>query len=166
MASVLGLFANLEATVRAIDALKEAHFEAREIDVLSSIPLPPDALGLPHTDTKGQIRASVGMGVVGTIVGFLLAGGTAWLYPLPTGGKSIVAMPTLGVIMYEVTMLGAIWTAFFMALAKISRQSRGQVPYDPRIAGSAIGVTVTTTPERLEEAEAALAGALEVRRWD
>ncbi len=166
MASVLGLFGDLDAAVRAVDALKAARFAAREIAVLSSIPLPPDALGLPHTRTHDQVRASVVMGAVGTLAGFLLAAGTAWLYPLPTGGKAIVSMPTSGVIMYEMTMLGAIWTAFFLALYHIGRQSRGKVPYDDRIAAGKIGVTVTAPAERVEAAEAAMAGALEVRRWD
>lgn len=166
MASVLGLFPDLESAVRAIDGLKAARFDAREIDVLSSIPLPPESLGLPETRTTGQVRGSVLMGGVGTLTGFLLAGGTAWLYPLPTGGKPIIAMPTSGVIMYEMTMLGAIWTAFFVALYRIWQQSRGRTAYDPRIANGAIGVTVTATPERLDEAAAALTGALEVKRWD
>ncbi len=95
MAKVFALFKELDEVVGAVDALKASRFETKDIELLSSIPYPPHALGLPETRTQNQAWLSTGMGVVGTLFGFLLAGGTAWLYQLPTGGKPIIAMPSV-----------------------------------------------------------------------
>lgn len=167
MAKVLGLFKELDDAVRAVDALKAARFESADLELLSSIPYPPPTLGLPETRTQNQVWLSTGMGVAGAAFGFLLAGGTAWLYQLPTGGKPIIAMPTVGVIMYETTMLFAIWTAFFGALIFFKGWRSKNEPYDARISTGAIGLVVRLADEgRRAEAEEAMAGALEVRRWD
>ncbi len=167
MARVFGLFRELDEVVKAVDALKASRFETRDIELLSSIPYPPHAVGLPETRTQNQAWLSTGMGAVGTLFGFLLAGGTAWLYQLPTGGKPIIAMPTVAVIMYETTMLFAIWTAFFGALIWFKGWRSKRLPYDPRIATGAIGLVVDVPDAgRTGDAEAAMAGAMEVKRWD
>lgn len=167
MAKVMGLFKELDEVVGAVDALKASRFEPRDIEVLSSIPFPPHAVGLPETPTQNQLWLSTGMGLLGTAFGFMLAGGTAWLYKLPTGGKPIIAMPTIGVIMYETTMLFAIWTAFFGALFFFKGWRTYREPYDHRISSGAIGLVVRVPDaSRASEAEAAMAGAMEVQRWD
>ncbi len=167
MAKVFALFKELDEVVGAVDALKASRFETRDIELLSSIPYPPHAVGLPETRTQNQVWLSTGMGALGMLFGFLLAGGTAWLYQLPTGGKPIVAMPTVAVIMYETTMLFAIWTAFFGALIFFKGWRSKRAPYDPRIAAGAIGLVVSVPDAgRVSEAEAAMAGAMEVTRWD
>lgn len=167
MARLFALFPDLTATVQAIDALKALHLDSSRIEALSSVPIPPEALGLTPTETFNQPRAAVGMGMVGAAFGFLLAGGTAMMYPLPTGGKPIVAMPTIGIVMYETTMLAAIWTTFFYALVLFrGRRFRG-VPTDPRIQTGAIALLVEIPPERRrEDLDPALAGALEVKPCD
>lgn len=167
MAKLLGLYRELDDVVAAVDALKASRFETKDLSLLSSIPYPPQAVGLSETRTQNQVWLSLGMGVLGTLFGFLLAGGTAWLYKLPTGGKPIIAMPTVLVIMYETTMLFAIWTAFFGALIFFKGWRASREPYDPRIATGTIGLVVNVPDAaRLGEAEAAMAGALEVSRWD
>ena len=167
MAKLLALFQEIDQVARAVDALKAARFDAGDIELLSSVPYPPPSVGLPETRTQNQIWLSTGMGALGTLFGFLLAGGTAWLYKLPTGGKPIIAMPTIAVIMYETTMLFAIWTAFFGALIMFKGWRSRQEPYDLRIATGAIALVVSVADAvRSREAEAALAEAMEVRRWD
>ena len=167
MAKVFGLYKELDDVVGAVDALKASRFTEADIEIVSSIPYPPQTVGLPETRTQNQVWLSLGMGVVGTLFGFLLAGGTAWLYQLPTGGKPIIAMPTVAVIMYETTMLFAIWTAFFGALIFFKGWRSSREPYDPRIASGAIGLVVNVRePGRVGEAESAMAGAMEVSRWD
>lgn len=165
MAKVFALFPDVDATLHAVEALLGERFQDAEIDVLSSIPLPPAALGLHERETFPQAVLSVGMGALGTLLGFLLAGGTAWLYPLPTGGKPIIAMPTVGVIMYEMTMLCAIWTAFFGTLLFFRGWQTQHLPFDPRVANGAIALVIAPADQaRLADAERLLAGALEVRR--
>ncbi|MNK77385.1 hypothetical protein D3C87_969810 [compost metagenome] len=167
MAKVFGLYKELDDVVGAVDALKASRFEVADIEIVSSIPYPPHTVGLPETRTQNQVWLSLGMGVAGTLFGFLLAGGTAWLYQLPTGGKPIIAMPTVGVIMYETTMLFAIWTAFFGALLYFKGWRSSREPYDRRLATGGIGLVVNVRDAaRVGEAESAMAGAMEVSRWD
>lgn len=167
MARLFALYPEIDAVARAVDALKEARFGAADIELVSSVPYPPGTVGLPETRTQNQIWLSTGMGALGTLFGFLLAGGTAWLYKLPTGGKPIIAMPSVAVIMYETTMLFAIWTAFFGALYLFEGWRTRRHPYDPRIATGAIGLVVSVADaERARAAETALEGAMEVRTWD
>lgn len=166
MASVVAYWPDVDATAAAVATLLQARFEDGELDVLSALPIPPRALGLLERETYPQVLWSLGMGALGTLLGFLLAGGTAWLYPLPTGGKPIVSMPTIGVIMYEVTMLAAIWTAFFGALFWFQGWRSRHLPTDPRLVTGAIALVISARePARLDEAERLMAGALEVRRW-
>ncbi len=167
MARVFGLFKEFDEVVGAVDALKAANFDVADIDMLSSMPYPPHTAGLKETSTDNQAWLSTGMGALGTLFGFLLAGGTAWLYQLPTGGKPIIAMPTVAVIMYETTMLFAIWTAFFGALIFFKGWRSKRAPYDERIAMGAIGLVVSMADAgRAGAAETAMAGAMEVKRWD
>jgi mono/diheme cytochrome c family protein len=62
---------------------------------------------------------TVAAGIVGILVGIAVAGGTAALYPIPTGGKPIVARPVVAIIAYETMMLVAIVTTFVVALIRV-----------------------------------------------
>jgi hypothetical protein len=98
-----------------------------------------------------------------------MGAGTALLYPLVTGGKPIVAWPTVGVISYEITMLSAILLtvlAFFF-FARLPRRSPSF--YDPRVSEGGVMVAVPCRNEhRVAVAEEVLreAGADEVSRKD
>src|SRR5581483_4760282 len=62
---------------------------------------------------------TVAAGVVGIVVGIAVAGGTAALYPIPTGGKPIVARPVVAIVAYETMMLVAIVATFVVALVRV-----------------------------------------------
>lgn len=72
-------------------------------------------------------------GAFGIVFGILLAGGTAALYPLRTGGKPIVSMPIVGIVSFETMMLFAIVSTFIASAVKIVRSHGGRKGYDPRI---------------------------------
>jgi hypothetical protein len=66
----------------------------------------------------------VGAGVAGVFLGIALAGGTAWLYPIHTGGKPLVAYPIVGLISYETMMLCAILATVAALVISIRRSAR------------------------------------------
>ena len=105
----------------------------------------------------------------GFIVGLVLTSGTQLAYPLVTGGKPVLSIPPMSIIMYEGTMLGAIiFTVIGIVIeSRLPRLFMGA--YDERITEGYIGVTVTTDEDRIGRAEEVLneVGAEEVKRgWE
>ena len=104
--------------------------------------------------------------VCGFIVGLLLTSGTQLAYPLVTGGKPVLSIPPMTIIIYEGTMLGAI---IFTVLGIIfeSRLPKTKLGlYDTRITEGYIGVLVNVEEEQLNEVSGILtqAGAVDVVR--
>jgi hypothetical protein len=98
--------------------------------------------------------------LIGAICGFsialLITAGTQTAYPLITGGKPILSIPAMAVIIYEGTMLGAIiFTVIGIVFeSRLPRIFMGA--YSEKITEGHIGVTVTTDENRTETAEKAL----------
>lgn len=165
-ASVVGFFAQVDDAVRGVRRLREAGFSGDNVTVLSSIPYPEGAF---ETDTgRSWIRPfALAGGILGALFGSFLVAGTALAYPLPTGGKPIVPIPTMLIITYELTVLTVMLFALFRFLFEARLPgSKGRL-HDPRIAGGMIGVIARCeTEDQARQAEAAMAtlGAEETRR--
>jgi len=151
-----------------VEALAQAGFARREINVMSPTPLPPNAFGLDEAKGKLWTPWATLLGAIcGAITGFLVAGGTAWLYPLNTGGKPILALPPIGVITYEFTMLFA---TLFTVVATLYNQylpSFGPQPYAPEVTDGYFAVVIPChSAEAAARAERSLstANATAVRR--
>ncbi len=161
--TVLGLYQDAEAAANAVDNLKRAGFSEADFDVLTSAPYPEGAFGEHLAPHRLFFFPLVGA-ACGFAVAILITVGTQLAYPLVTGGKPILSIPPMIIVMYEGTMLGAI---LFTVLGIIfeSRLPRFKLgAYDPRIIEGYIGVLVGTTPDRLPVAEEALrrAGAVDI----
>ena len=90
-------------------------------------------------------------------------------YPLATGGKPILSVPPMAIVMYEGTMLGAIIMTDFGIVfeSRLPRMFMGA--YDDRITEGYIGIVVTTQKDRITDAENVLekAGAEDIKRgWE
>ena len=86
----LGTFKDVETATRAVDSLIKAGFAEETITSLTSVPYPDGVI--VKTDQRTWFRwMSVGGGMFGAGAGFLLAAGTAYLYPVQTGDKPIIA---------------------------------------------------------------------------
>lgn len=161
---VLGIFQKEEGAAEAVSLLRQAGFGPTELEVLTGAPYPEGAFGEYHSRHRLFVFPLVGA-AIGLAVGFLLTVGTQVSYPLVTGGKPILAIPPMAIIMYEGMMLGAI---IFTVLGIIfeSRLIWGGVGlYDRRITEGYIGVLVSSLPERVGAALRALreAGAVEIQ---
>ena len=102
-------------------------------------------------------------------MGFMITAGTQVAYPLVTGGKPVLGVPPMAIIMYEGTMLGAIIFTIIGVVfeSRLPRIFMGA--YDTRITEGYIGVTVTTSEDKIEEAEKILKniGAEDIKRgWE
>lgn len=161
--TVLGLFTNAESAANGVDAVREAGFTDDDFDILTGSPYPAGAFGEHEPGHRAFVFPFIGA-ISGFSVGLLLTVATQLSYPVVTGGKPILSLPPMAIIMYEGTMLGAI---IFTVLGIIfeSRLPRfGLGAYDARITEGYIGIQLTCAEERLPVAEQSLrqAGALDV----
>jgi hypothetical protein len=161
--SLLALFREPEDVARALDTLRAAGFQGRDLEVLSDSPYPEGAFGEEPVRHHLYIFTLVGA-LAGLVVGVLLTIGTQLSYPLVTGGKPILSIPPMINIIFEGTMLGAIIFTVLGVLFESRLPRLGRVPYDPRISEGYLGVVVAGADGRLDAAESAVraAGAVDV----
>jgi hypothetical protein len=161
---VLGVFDNLEGALAGVERLRAAGIEEGAITSMSSVPYPEGVL--VTTGYRPRFHWFVlACGAVGAAAGFLLAAGTAWLYPLQTGDKAIVAFFPVSIITYELMMLFALVGTIVGMFAAMRLPPWKSRVYDPAIAAGRIGLLVTAgTAEMRDKAAAVLreAGAARV----
>lgn len=158
----LGIFKDVETATRAVEGLIKAGFAEREITSLTSAPYPNCVIVRTDQHTWFR-RMSVGGGIFGACAGFLLAAGTAYLYPVQTGDKPIIAYFPTGIITYELTMLFAILGAIVGMFVEMKLPPWKERIYDPAIGEGSIGISVfVPSTERKNRAESVMkeAGAL------
>ena len=166
--SVLGLFTDEDTAADAMDALKAGGYSTSEYEVLTGTPYPEGTFGEAEPVHK-LFRWPLMGAACGFVIGLVLTAGTQLAYPLVTGGKPILGIPPMAIIMYEGTMLGAILFTVVGIIfeSRLPRLFMGA--YDTRITEGYIGVTVTTDQDRIDKAEEVLkeAGAEEIKRgWE
>lgn len=162
---LLGVFATVEEAAEAVDRLLQAGCPEETITSVTSVPYPPGVL--VDTRRRGWLHwVAAGGALCGAGFGVLLAAGTAWLYPLQTGDKPIIALFPTGIIAYECMMLFALLGAMLGMLLEMGLPDLRRRAYDPEIADGLIGIAVTLDDEHRRQAvEQTLlaAGALRIR---
>lgn len=162
---LLGVFDSVERAADAVERLLQSGCPEESVTSVTSVPYPPGVL--VRTQRRAWLHwLAVGGGLGGALAGFALAAGTAWLYPLRTGDKPIVAFFPAGIITYECMMLCALIGTMAGMLLEMGLPEFRRRASDPAIADGLIGIAVTVTDEmRRREAEEALrsAGALRIR---
>jgi hypothetical protein len=159
----LGIFSDVEAAAKAVDGLIEAGFLEEKITSLTSVPYPDGVL--VKTNQRTWFRwFSLAGGIVGACAGFLLAAGTAWVYPVQTGDKPIITAYPTGIITYEITMLFAIIGAIVGMFFDMRLPPWRERLYDPAISEGYIGISVfVPSADRKNRAESIMNGAGAVR---
>ncbi len=159
---IVGTFKDVESAGKAVDGLVKAGFAEETITSLTSASYPDGVI--VKTDQRTWFRwVSVGGGIFGACAGFLLAAGTAYMYPVQTGDKPIIAYFPTGIITYELTMLFAILGTIVGMFLEMRLPPREDRPYDPAIGDGFIGISVqVSSGDRRNQAESILkdAGAL------
>jgi len=165
-AGVLGIFAHVDTTVRAIRELRAKGFQS--ISAYSPVPLEEveEALtghGLPKSPVR--LFTLVG-GLTGTASGFALTIWSSLKWELVVGGKPIVSIPPFVVIAFELTILfGGLATLIGMVVLGRLPRLRPSPTFDPRFTNDRFGVAVHCGPGRGGSVREILrgAGAEEVR---
>ena len=153
--SVLGLYTDEDAAADALDNLRDAGFGDGEYEILTGTPYPEGTFG--EAEPKHNLYRWPLIGAIcGFTIALLITAGTSIAYPLTTGGKPILSIPPMAIIMYEGSMLGAI---IFTVIGIIFESRLPRIfmgAYSEKITEGHIGVTVTTTEDKTSVAEEAL----------
>jgi hypothetical protein len=138
---ILGIFRDVVSAAAAVEGLVREGFTEDQIDSLSSVPYPDGVLVKTRRRTWFRWVALAG-GLAGAAAGFGLAAGTAWLYPVQTGDKPIIALYPTAIVTFEITMLFAIIGTMVGMFLEMGLPALGSRPYDPAIADGCIGISV------------------------
>ncbi len=161
----LGLYREVEKAADGIDRLRKLGIKDSQISVISGIPLKAELLGRPKP--KGCVgRMSFFGALTGAGVAVFLTAGIWLLYVLNTGGQPIIPIPPSLIVLFELTMLGTMWTAFFSLLVSNRFPFMKHQIYDVRITEDSIGVIVVADKGLAEKLESAFrdGGAYEFRQ--
>ena len=162
---VLGIFEHVDATVRAIHALRARGFD--DFTVYSPVPVEEVEEAVEHGRPVSPVRlfTLVG-GLTGTLTGFGLTIWSSLKWNLVVGGKPIVSIPPFVIIAFELTiLLGGLCTLLGLLLLGRLPKVRRSATYDPGFSVDRFGIAVRSAPPALETARQCLteAGAQEIR---
>ncbi len=155
--------AAVASAANGVERLRELGIAEKQITVMSDVPYTSEMLGL--SEPKGGVVPTVLLGaVIGISMGLFFTVGTFLLYPLLQGGQPIVPVPPSLIIIFETTMLGIMWAAFFGWLFVNRLPAFGRPAYDAKISSGDIGIVVETTESLSSTVESTLVdtGAAEV----
>jgi hypothetical protein len=153
--AVYGLYVTGQAAQQAVNRLRAAGVADRDITIQSAQPMEDFEFG--HIDRKTWMWwIACGGGLLGMATAYGLAWLTEMSWPIDVGGLPTFAWWPNLIIIFELTMLGAI-LATVITLVVTARLGRGSTIYDPAVSDGKILVGVEGTSEaRLREVEAAL----------
>jgi hypothetical protein len=145
MKAVYGLYGDGLSAQQAVNRLRAAGLADREIVVMSAQPIEDYEFG--HMDSKTWIWW---IACAGGLLGMAAAFGLAWItemsWPINVGGlPTFTWWPNL-IIIFELTMLGAI-LATVITLVVTARLGRGSTFYDPAVSDGKILVGVANPPD-------------------
>jgi len=162
--AILGLFSYVDDCVTAIEELKKAG--CKEIEVHSPVPSHDiehvlkeekkltfnvkEIIRKVFIDRDFQVARFTAVGAFfGIMLALVLAGGTAVLWPIHTGGMPILSLPPIGLVAYELMSLGAaLATVFgFFFLAKLVRMNLGV--YNHEVSNDKFSIIVHESDDKV-----------------
>jgi len=140
------LYRDPQSAQAAWDGLRASGVAPGSITIVSSEPF--EEYEFSHHDARTWLFwiAAAG-GVVGALAGYWLTRATQTSWPLDTGGMPIVAMWPNLIVMFELTMLGAVLATVTGLLITAGIPSRGRELYDRSVSDGAILVGVENPPD-------------------
>jgi hypothetical protein len=166
--AIYGLYDDPDVAQRAVDGLRAAGAPDADIVVMSSEPFEEHAFGQRDHATWMPWIALLG-GIVGGGLGYGLTSATQRAWPIVTSGMPIVApWPNL-IVIFEMTMLGAIVASVLTLLVTARLPARLPRLYDPEVSNGYILVGIARPGvDQTERLTAALesAGAGRIKTID
>ena len=146
MKAVYGLYPDGHSAQQAVNRLRAAGIVDREITVISSQPMDDYEFGSMDRATWMWWFACLG-GLIGMSAGFGLAWLTETSWPLDVGGLPIFAWWPNLIIIFELTMLGAITATVLTLVVSALLPFGSGTLYDPEVTDGKILVGVENPTE-------------------
>ena len=155
MKSLYGLYASGQSAQEAVNRLRAAGLTDAQITIASAQPMEDFEFG--HIDKRSWLWwIACGGGLLGMLAAFGLTWLTAMSWPINVGGLPIYAWWPNLIIIFEMTMLGAI-LATVIGLVVSAGLGRSRGLYDPEVTDGNILVGVENpADDKLEELQKAL----------
>ena len=158
MKAIYGLYGDGLSAQQAVNRLRAAGLPDNEIVVMSAQPMEEYEFGHMESKTRMWWIACLG-GLIGMSIAFGLAWVTEMSWPINVGGLPIFAWWPNLIIIFELTMLGAI-LATVITLIATAGLGRKPTFYDPAVSDGKILVGVANPSDaRVPEFESALSAA-------
>jgi hypothetical protein len=141
MSAVYALYTGGEAAQLAVDRLRAAGVPDGRITVITNEPMDAYEFARLHGPTRQWYAAGAG-GIAGLSAGVWLARMTELAWPLPTGNMPIVSWWPNLIIVFELTMLGAILATVGTLIVTARLVRRTPALYDPAVSAGRILVGV------------------------
>ncbi len=143
----VGVFSQLDSLLAAVTHLRRRGYS--HLSVVSPFPVPEiqRAFGAPTSPVRYYTLAG---GLLGACLGFGLPIYTALDWPLQTGGKPIIGLPSFAIIGFEMTILfGALATLLGLLLHARLPARPVAISQDPRFSEDRFGLCVACTDAQL-----------------
>lgn len=152
--NIMAAFDTKSDALYAARALKREGFAVKAITIMSDEPIQPD--GDLSDDGKSRIGiCAIAGGLIGAAGALLLTVTTSREVNLVTGGMPIVVPWALGIIVFEMTALGAILATLSCTIYEAKLMRRGSLKrYDPSVADGKIVIAVECETDLSAEAAA------------
>jgi Protein of unknown function (DUF3341) len=139
--ALYGLYSDPDTAQRAVDNLRSAGVTEQDIVVMSSEPF--EEYEFSHRDSATWLHWIAGVGgAIGLLTGYWLTSYTQQAWPIKTSGMPIVSpWPNL-IVLFEMTMLGAIVATVVTLFITAKLPSRLPHLYDPEVTNGYILVGV------------------------
>jgi hypothetical protein len=141
MTAVYGLYPTGQSAQEAVNRLRSAGLADREITILSAQPMEDFEFG--HIDRRSYLWW---LACGGALVGMAAALGLTWVtgtfWPINVGALPVYAWWPNLIIIFEMTMLGAILTTVVSLLVTGGLPGRGEKLYDSAVTSGLILVGV------------------------
>jgi len=164
MSAIYAMYDDGDGAQRAVNGLRKAGVADSAITVISDQPMEAYEFGEMDRGTWIWYTASGG-GLFGLLFSTWLTRMTELAWPLPTGNMPIVSWWPNLIVMFEMTMLGAILATVATLLVTGGLVRRKPALYDPEVTNGKILVGVDNPP-RVDDVERALvaAGSPQIKR--
>ncbi len=162
---VLGVFAHVDTTVRALETLRAKGYQ--DLTVYMPVPMHEieEVMERDRPVSRVRLFTLIG-GLTGTASGFFLTIWSSLQWGLVTGGKPVASIPPFVVIAFELTILfGGIATLLGLIVLGRLPRLRPSPTFDPRFTNDRFGVAVRVAPDQVAGVRQILesAGAEELR---
>ncbi len=138
---LLAVFEEIDPAANAVEKLHEMNIADDDINIISGVPIAHKMLGRPHPWTNVS-KLSLGGAFVGFCVGLFLNFGTPYLYAdtVSVGGQYVTPVPPGLIIMFEMTMLFAMLSAFLGVLLDSSFPNYRPLEYVAEVSDGKIAI--------------------------